>query len=127
MKFIVNGADRETGGSLQLLIEATDGEKASAAANAARMLVSSYRPDLSGAPSPGTPIAPAVQANGPPIICPNPNCGYCGISVAKRRLSFLVLALLLLFFIIPGIFFAIYRSGFEIICPRCGMWIRTDY
>jgi hypothetical protein len=60
------------------------------------------------------------------IICPNPNCGYVGPGVKKARGSGCVLVFLLLLWILPGILYLIFMSGYTINCPRCGIKIRDE-
>jgi predicted RNA-binding Zn-ribbon protein involved in translation (DUF1610 family) len=60
------------------------------------------------------------------IICPNPSCGYQGPPKRVARGSALVGCVLLLFFIVPGILYFMFKSGYRYICPRCGLQIRSD-
>jgi len=60
------------------------------------------------------------------IICPNPRCGYQGRPIKTARGSCLVGGILLLFFIIPGVLYFMFKGGHRYSCPRCGMQIRID-
>ena len=71
--------------------------------------------------------APASgSAPGDMMICPNPQCGYQGAAQRVPRGNTGIGCLLLLLFIIPGIFYFILRSGYRYVCPKCGMQIRAD-
>ena len=59
------------------------------------------------------------------IVCPNPNCGFCGCPEKKRRGSIIVLLFLLLFGVLPGLIYAIVYNGYNLTCPRCGMQLGT--
>jgi len=60
------------------------------------------------------------------IICPNPNCGYRGEPKKVARGSCLIAAVLLLFFLVPGILYLMFRSGYRILCPQCGVQMSAD-
>ena len=60
------------------------------------------------------------------IICPNPNCGYRGPAKIRLRGSALVGLILLCFFILPGLLYFMFKSGYRYTCPKCGMQIRSD-
>ena len=60
------------------------------------------------------------------IICPNPNCGYVGPPKKVARGSCLIGLFLCLFFLLPGILYFMFKSGYRYICPKCGMQIRVD-
>jgi|GEM_PF-6979231 len=60
------------------------------------------------------------------IICPNPNCGYRGKPRRRARGSLFLLVFLFCLFIIPGLLYLMFRSGYVLICPRCGLQIRED-
>ena len=60
------------------------------------------------------------------MICPNPNCGYRGKPKRKARGSVLVGLLLLCFFLLPGILYFIFKSGYRYSCPKCGLQIAAD-
>lgn len=62
----------------------------------------------------------------PKIICSNPACGYQGRCKRKRRFSWPILILCLLFCIVPGIFYFLFRGGFTYYCPKCGKQVRSD-
>jgi predicted RNA-binding Zn-ribbon protein involved in translation (DUF1610 family) len=69
---------------------------------------------------------PSTRQEPGDIICPNPRCGYKGRPIKTGRGSCLVGGILLLFFIIPGVLYFMFKSGYRYSCPRCGMQIRTD-
>lgn len=60
------------------------------------------------------------------IICPNPNCGYQGRVKKVSRGSSIVALILLLFFLVPGLLYILFKSGYRYVCPRCGMQIGRD-
>lgn len=60
------------------------------------------------------------------IICPNPNCDYKGTAKRTARGSTLVGLILLCFFILPGLLYFMFKSGYRYTCPKCGMQIRID-
>jgi hypothetical protein len=76
-------------------------------------------------------MAHAVSHGGwfgaPPIICPNPNCGYRGKPRRKARGSIIVGLFLCMFLLLPGILYFMLKSGYRIYCPRCGLQIAADY
>ena len=63
---------------------------------------------------------------GPPIICPNPNCGYVGPSNRESKGSVILAVILLLIGIIPGLIYGVVASGHTISCPVCGTKVRDD-
>lgn len=60
------------------------------------------------------------------IICPNPNCGYRGKPRQQARGSILVGLFLLLFFLLPGILYFMFRGGYRYYCPNCGIQLGAD-
>ena len=71
--------------------------------------------------------APAQgPAAGEFIICPNPQCGYQGPSQRLPRGNTAVGCILLIFFVIPGIFYFMLKSGYRYVCPKCGLQVRSD-
>lgn len=61
----------------------------------------------------------------PPIpsvrpICQNPNCGYHGPMKKKARGSWVLLVVLFLLWILPGLIYLMFFSGYQYNCPRCG-------
>ena len=60
------------------------------------------------------------------IICPNPKCGYQGPPRRLRRGDPATGCLLLIPFVIPGIFYFMLRSGYRYLCPKCGLQVRSD-
>lgn len=49
-----------------------------------------------------------------------PVCGSTGTPIRKAKGSSGVMILLLLLWIIPGILYAIFMSGYVFVCPKCG-------
>lgn len=60
------------------------------------------------------------------IICPNPNCGYRGTPRRVARGSSIVAIVLLLFFLLPGLIYVMFKGGYRYYCPRCGTQIGID-
>jgi hypothetical protein len=60
------------------------------------------------------------------MICPNPNCGYNGKASQRARGSCLIAGILMLFFILPGILYLLFSSGYRYYCPKCGLQIAAD-
>ena len=77
-------------------------------------------------PAPPQSVTASSTAAGEFIICPNPQCGYQGPSQRLPRGSTLVGCILLIFFIIPGIFYFMLKSGYRYVCPKCGLQVRSD-
>jgi hypothetical protein len=59
------------------------------------------------------------------IICPNTRCGYHGQARKQARGSWLLAIFLFLFGGLPGILYIIIYSGYTLVCPRCGLKIRS--
>lgn len=60
------------------------------------------------------------------IICPNPNCGYTGYPMKKEKGSLFMFLFLLLFGVVPGLIYLIFKSGYYYICPKCGIKVGED-
>ena len=60
------------------------------------------------------------------MICPNSNCGYKGKPKKTARGSFIVGLILCIFFLLPGILYFMFKSGYRYSCPNCGMKIGVD-
>ncbi|VEB35523.1 Uncharacterised protein [Legionella cherrii] len=60
------------------------------------------------------------------MICPNVNCGYIGKPKKEARGSIIVGLILCMFFLLPGVLYFLFRSGYRYSCPNCGMQISTD-
>lgn len=75
--------------------------------------------------SPARATAKMVARSRGEIVCPNPNCGFCGRPEKKRRGSIIVLLFLLLIGVLPGLIYAIVYNGYDLTCPRCGMQLGT--
>ena len=59
------------------------------------------------------------------IICPNPNCGFCGEGMEERAFSGCLLIVLFCFGILPGVIYLLYcLIRRAVICPKCGTRIR---
>ena len=71
--------------------------------------------------------APARRLPGPgEIVCPNPNCGYVGPGQKIARGSTIIGILLLLCWILPGIIYFMFFSGYRTCCPRCQCQLNND-
>ena len=70
--------------------------------------------------------APGVTTTGGTIICPNPNCGYQGPPQRVSRANTTLGCILCFFFILPGILYFMFRSGYHYVCPKCGLELRSD-
>jgi len=68
----------------------------------------------------------ADMARAAEIICPNVNCGYKGLPKKIHRGSTALGLLLCLFFIVPGILYFMFKSGYRYFCPKCGLQIAAD-
>jgi hypothetical protein len=60
------------------------------------------------------------------IICPNPNCDYKGPAKKRARGSFIIGLILCCFFILPGVLYFIFKSGYRYYCPKCNMQMGND-
>lgn len=60
------------------------------------------------------------------IICPNPNCGYEGKVARKARGSLLTGLILCCLFLLPGLIYFMFMSGYRYYCPNCKMQIAQD-
>ena len=60
------------------------------------------------------------------IICPNQNCGFKGRAKRKSRGSFILGILLCFLFLLPGILYFIFKSGYRYYCPNCNVQIGID-
>lgn len=78
----------------------------------------------SGAPPTST-VPTRMRPSEGEIVCPNPNCGFCGLPTKKRRGSIIVMFFLLLLGALPGLIYAIVYDGYTLICPQCGMRLGT--
>lgn len=99
---------------------------------------------LAPAPAVGTPIspmpvsppslaipvplpAPVRRQPGPgDIVCPNANCGYVGPGKKIARGSTIIGILLLLCWILPGVIYFMFFSGYRTCCPRCQCQVNND-
>ncbi len=61
-----------------------------------------------------------------PIICPNPQCGYRGKPRLQPRGNVLIGLALCLVFLLPGLLYFAFRSGYRYYCPKCGVQIATE-
>lgn len=60
------------------------------------------------------------------IICSNTNCGYVGKRKKKSRGSNLLLIFLLFCFVVPGLLYMAFKSGYSYRCPKCGLQLAVD-
>lgn len=72
-------------------------------------------------PSPPVPRRMPNVAKGE-VMCPT--CHYIGMPKRKAKESFLLGLILCLFWLLPGIIYFIFMSGYNYICPRCGVKIQ---
>jgi len=72
------------------------------------------------------PVASSTVNGEGTVICPNANCGYQGVPRREPRGNTGIGCLLLFFFLVPGILYFMFRSGYRYVCPRCGVQIRTE-
>ncbi len=74
-----------------------------------------------------SPAAPVRRTPRPgEIVCPNPNCGYVGQGQKIARGSTIVGILLLLCWILPGVIYFMFFSGYRTCCPRCQCQVNND-
>lgn len=64
-------------------------------------------------------VPPGYHVSKKSMLCPNPNCGYCGKAISKPRGSTLALLILLLLWIVPGLIYYIFAYGYKYACPQC--------
>jgi len=70
-------------------------------------------------------IPKKLLPGGPPIICPNANCGYRGPGlVVKSGSPFLAGLMVVFLFIIPGLIYWYCCCTEELRCPQCSASIR---
>ena len=60
------------------------------------------------------------------MICPNVNCGYKGQIKKEARGSVIIGLILCCFFLLPGILYFMFKSGYRYYCPKCRMQVRSD-
>lgn len=85
-------------------------------------------------PIPPMPVSAPIPASAPvrrqpgrgEIVCPNANCGYVGPGQKIARGSTIIGILLLLCWILPGIIYFMFFSGYRTCCPRCQCQINND-
>lgn len=128
------GADRDTGKEIRLSVPASNFREAEDHVARHGVLIAEMHERASPATSTATvagpasmsapahpPIDPGIKLYGDPMICPNPNCGYVGQMRRKPQGSWAIAILLLLLWVLPGVIYLLVYSGFDIVCPRCGM------
>jgi hypothetical protein len=71
------------------------------------------------------PPAP-ISLNHGDIVCPNPRCGYVGAPRKEKWANTGCGCLLMFFFLLPGILYFLFKSGYRYVCPVCGLMIRSD-
>jgi hypothetical protein len=80
--------------------------------------------------APALPVAMAAPVRRVPgpgdIVCPNPNCGYVGPGQKIARGSTIIGILLLLCWILPGVIYFMFFSGYRTCCPRCQCQVNND-
>ena len=140
MRSIDRGANRLTGNSVEITLDAASATAAERVALDLGLLVSEVlaeppRPDIQ------PPCLPPVMR--PPIrsgdvICPNSNCRYSGPPKLQARGTALIPILLILAglpclglhllvggaLILFGILYIVLFSGHNAICPHCGLFLR---
>ena len=57
------------------------------------------------------------------IICPNPKCEYQGPAKRTPKGSTGLGCLLTLLWLLPGILYFIFKSGYRYTCPQCGIQV----
>jgi hypothetical protein len=77
------------------------------------------------APPPYDPSSPRQLRYGE-IICPNARCGYVGYPRRAARGSIAVGCLLTLIFLVPGILYFLFFSGYRYLCPNCGVQLSAE-
>ena len=82
------------------------------------------QPAAIGHPQPAEVTLPPSRPRRGDIICPNPRCGYIGRPKKVARGSFLIGVILCFFFLLPGLIYFAVMSGYNYVCPRCGVHIR---
>jgi hypothetical protein len=60
------------------------------------------------------------------FTCPNPACRFSGEAKSVPKGDLATGLVLLLLFLVPGILYFLFASGYKYICPRCGQKLRTD-
>ncbi len=60
------------------------------------------------------------------VICPNVNCGYIGKPSKQPRGNIGAGLVLCLFFLLPGILYFMFKSGYRYKCPNCSVQIAID-
>ena len=60
------------------------------------------------------------------MICPNVNCGYKGKIQKKARGSVIIGLILCCCFLLPGILYFMFMSGYRYYCPKCRMQVSSD-
>jgi len=68
------------------------------------------------------PSPPAkLGKHGRHFICPNPNCDFTGVVSGERDGKLWLMIALLLLWVLPGIIYAIFTSGYIWTCPKCNL------
>jgi hypothetical protein len=136
----VVGVDRESGLETALIVDASSASVAKIMVEQRGVIVAdvvdveadeieSVRRDVERSWAGSDASEPASKPRLPKrgeIICANPNCGYVGPPKRVARASAIIAVLLLLFFLLPGILYCLFRSGYRYYCPRCGFQLRSD-
>jgi hypothetical protein len=124
VKWIVEGANPQTGRELAREVEAMSPREAEQIASGRGMLVAKVKAAPLAAlpyesPQEGLPLLDK-PISGPVFICPNPNCGYRGPSSRQKLGNDNLAVLLFLLGIIPGILYVAFFCGHRDSCPNCG-------
>lgn len=131
MKWIVEGANPQTGRELVREVEAETPQEAEAYARGRGLLVAgvravveplAYQAEHSGLPLKPQPAIPTKP--GPSFICANPNCSYRGPSVRTKRGSDGIAFLLIMLGLVPGIIYIAFCCGHQDNCPECGLQVK---
>jgi hypothetical protein len=103
MKYEIHGADSKTGADRKIIVDAEDGKEALSKARMQGILTSNiYK--IHDVPFHESEDGPK-HANS--VICPNPKCDYQGKPKKIARGNMLVAIFMVLFSILPGLFFYI--------------------
>jgi hypothetical protein len=60
------------------------------------------------------------------FICPNPKCDYRGKPNVENYGSLLAFVVLLLLGVLPGILYAVFKTGRKYVCPKCKIVLDRD-
>lgn len=129
MKYHVRGVDAQSGADRTIVVTADSENDAAVEAKSQGVFPTAIheQPETPAALVPNPAPAPkqgrAMGSND--IICPNPNCGYIGPPKREPRGSFALGCLLSFLMLLPGLLYFAFNSGYNYVCPRCGVFIRS--